>query len=1834
MYKLSSFLIIFFILSNYSFGKNYVSETEIGLIVKIDNFEHSSNNEWIGVFAIDEFDLNNFDISIYESITSYNSKNFTSKPNYTLSYAGIQRRVKIANLSVDLTRTDPVNNISYKVDSISFSYKFKKTVKLSLDSKYNFHTELLNKRHLEALSIKRKNNKENRVQTVSDWFNPNLDYYKFYSTKDGVTRINLSELINTNNSLIGKPVNNIHIINRGNELKFYSTSKVIQHDDFLYFVASHPYGDTSYFDYYNGKEPYFIVYDEDSQSLEYELITDIQTNQILEKVGIDKRYEEDKVYGNGIDVTETETVLSENWYYDEIRTQNSFDKPWEFFTEFSVFPVSDLKIEYEYATNIYYLPKPEAVYNKTLTYINSYKNDTIRNIGSEVINTKITIPISNLIQGGNTLNLNSYKVVEDSDKSKFNGIIGFDFYNITGEVLPVAENNYFSFITDNNSDSKVIVNGFEDSFVVVIDTVNNTIQFPKAVNTDFLALSANNKFSSIFFNKQLLTNRKYGFGIVTDLGNKNTINFFESESEFINFLNSINTSQNIGLVITSESSISNNIKSKISSLFEVTNINSATNKFMFAKIGSNRFESINESIIQKISNGNYFSAEVFLPKGQISRKIINSLSSIQDVKLSKAKIKHIKETTVDAFYIYNPLFEPTINKYTSYLSKIENKKILSIDVEQLYDTYGYGIESPHSIKNFLKSAYDNWNEYPEFLTLVGDATWDPKKQRAGSFVDQLIPVYGIPYSDNFYGTLEGDDYVPEIVIGRIPVNNNIELENYLDKVKTYYEVPVNPWMKSILQIAGGDDNQKFGFAQNMHDFNEFFTSTNICPDTMTISKTSSQTVSEAQANDIKREINKGKIWTNFLGHGSPTVIDMSGWEAPNLNNQGKYGFLNTLSCNTSAFAEPWQLNSIGEEFVNIKNKGFVGVIGGTSTTKVETALSVSSAMIYAIINLQYPERNIGRIYNSYKARNSRVPSALNQVILLGDPLLTLRIALQPEIVIYKKDVFITNQSGSSIITESDKQVKVDFSLYNIGIVSKDSIDVRLIHTFNGVADTIIKRVEPVCFTSNLSFEFDLTNSIGEHNLELFADYDSLINDVNYQNNRVDLSFNVFSQSILLVEPLDHWNVSTNNAIFRFVNPTGTEKEYDFKIRNQNNEITYSSSTPTLFENFIELNVNNLTGNSNYILEYSSKEIESGIESSLQQIEFHTTTKVDSVVHYIVNSKSKTIDFNNLVETSNGLEFDDRVFSVFLSSARGNSTAGRHAIIDLIDKKDSSIFSFLNRLQRGFNIVIIPDTIDDTTFTSRHFDTWDSKFNSEDIFIDSRWLDRFLNDSLPYGHYMLLATADVPTRAPDIMNNEKSPDSVGSITRIKKALSVLGTKYSDSLQGNSSYVLFTRIGFPESTIDYHLLGDTIQLKTDFTRYQTNAKISINNIGKAKKFIESRLVLTQPNMSYQSKYISNDNVIKESNDIITDLSSIDTKIAPLLNLGLNIERDSVGAPFVFKSFELDFFPSPELAVLKSESKFKKDEFERGEDAEYQYSVENISTRSTAENIEFKFTIENNFNTESKKVLQPIIGQNSKFNSDLNYNTTGFATNNKLIFDIDVEKQQNELFVFNNITSSDFRVNEDTTKPWLIAYADGVELLNNSHVSERPIFTVELYDKSTLEVLKDNVIFNRINSKVMINNNVDNFNFELINEGDLKARVTFRPIDKLDIGHNRLLVIGEDATGNHADTLNLNIYVSDEYKTNDFGNYPNPFDGSTTFKYNYVGKENGIDVRVTIFNSLGSKIIELESSANFGENTLDWNGVDDNGNSISTGVYYYRLDIINKSAEPSFNRMIKVN
>ena len=70
----------------------------------------------------------------------------------------------------------------------------------------------------------------------------------------------------------------------------------------------------------------------------------------------------------------------------------------------------------------------------------------------------------------------------------------------------------------------------------------------------------------------------------------------------------------------------------------------------------------------------------------------------------------------------------------------------------------------------------------------------------------------------------------------------------------------------------------------------------------------------------------------------------------------------------------------------------------------------------------------------------------------------------------------------------------------------------------------------------------------------------------------------------------------------------------------------------------------------------------------------------------------------------------------------------------------------------------------------------------------------------------------------------------------------------------------------------------------------------------------------------------------------------------------------------------------------------------------------------------------------------------------------------------------------------------------------------------------------------------------------------------------------------------------------------------NYPNPFNAGTEIRYDLP--EAG-HVSLAIYNTLGAKVKTLiDSAVEAGEHKVNWNGTDDNGNVIATGIYFYRM------------------
>ena len=85
---------------------------------------------------------------------------------------------------------------------------------------------------------------------------------------------------------------------------------------------------------------------------------------------------------------------------------------------------------------------------------------------------------------------------------------------------------------------------------------------------------------------------------------------------------------------------------------------------------------------------------------------------------------------------------------------------------------------------------------------------------------------------------------------------------------------------------------------------------------------------------------------------------------------------------------------------------------------------------------------------------------------------------------------------------------------------------------------------------------------------------------------------------------------------------------------------------------------------------------------------------------------------------------------------------------------------------------------------------------------------------------------------------------------------------------------------------------------------------------------------------------------------------------------------------------------------------------------------------------------------------------------------------------------------------------------------------------------------------------------------------------------------------------------DDLSLNIPSKFEVRQN----YPNPFNAYTTIEYDIP---TGAGVYAVIYNSVGRHIKTLENSLkNPGRYRLEWDGRNDAGQMVSSGVYFYVL------------------
>jgi hypothetical protein len=122
------------------------------------------------------------------------------------------------------------------------------------------------------------------------------------------------------------------------------------------------------------------------------------------------------------------------------------------------------------------------------------------------------------------------------------------------------------------------------------------------------------------------------------------------------------------------------------------------------------------------------------------------------------------------------------------------------------------------------------------------------------------------------------------------------------------------------------------------------------------------------------------------------------------------------------------------------------------------------------------------------------------------------------------------------------------------------------------------------------------------------------------------------------------------------------------------------------------------------------------------------------------------------------------------------------------------------------------------------------------------------------------------------------------------------------------------------------------------------------------------------------------------------------------------------------------------------------------------------------------------------------------------------------------------------------------------------------------------------------------------------EVIGTFNFTIKVTDSHIEPYQNTEQLTLVTVEDVTAIE-DLANI---IPKKYKL--YQNYPNPLNSETTIRYQLAEKS---EVRLVIYNFLGEKVKTLvEERQDVGYYSIHWNGTDDSGRPVSSGVYFQYL------------------
>ena len=1172
-----------------------------------------------------------------------------------------------------------------------------------------------------------------------------------------------------------------------------------------------------------------------------------------------------------------------------------------------------------------------------------------------------------------------------------------------------------------------------------------------------------------------------------------------------------------------------------------------------------------------------------------------------------------------------------------------------VNVRQVFDEFGYGVPTPLAIRRFIR-ATQRWRVPPRFVVLVGDATYRAPTAPPPAWE---LPSYGNAVSDSWFamqtnGTL---DFTESVALGRLPITEAAEMDLFLRKLTTLESSPPADWHKRALFLSGGiSSSEQAQFDAFIQRWATDAARPPAGADTTTISKQSDEILDTSLQDSIRVALEAGNSWLTYFGHSAADTWELVTDPPAEFGNEGRLPVVVSLGCRTGNFAAVAGRRILAEELLFAGEAGAIAHWGSSELGYVSESRTLGTLANQIVFEefgtLGDTARVIGLAFQEAKRRFSTqatVFSASNiplkhllQYALIGDPATRMPYPTRPDLVVEASDVRVT----PAVPVLADSALTATVTLRNRGVFPTDSVTVRLRHQRPTRGDTLLAaRVAPFGLSAEIAFRLPLTAAdVGTHRVEATADPLNEIAEFDEMNNTSGVvTQTVFANGLATVVPLDFGTAPLQpvlraalalqaagdgppQALFEIDREpsfasAAVQRSAPIAVANG-----YADWTPPLA----------LAAGQPYFWRVRLAGDASAEAWSGARFTAEAAPAADFVQDGALFADTDTDGFVSYDADADAWTFTDYRVNV-LTHAEGVDTSFKG---QFLVNSGAPIL----RLSAGYGVLVL----DGQTGRVRTFGSAQPYLaGQEDAAVDSL---RALITELPEpGDYVVVRTRNLFT---------SGPVAPGLVDLLRE----LGSTAADTLRYEDLHLIVTQVGRPgtfwERAVD---LGDApngfITLDTTLTFSYPEGVATSPPIGPARGW---------ERLDWDARAASGSvtlDVLGTGDAVVldgltggsADLSGIRHQDHPTLRLRARFADESQAATPQLERWAVFFDPVPELVLDPDLLVLPSDSLQEGEPLDFTVPVRNLSF-APSDSVRVTVTVtdeENRTRSVLDRWIPPVLAD-AVAEVPASADTRGLVGTN--LVTARAEQPDPEKLTYNNVAVSRFAVQPDRARPLLRVLVDGEPLENDPgrvlntqafgipYVSATPVIEVTLEDGNDFLALTDPSAVRLTLDGQRVP--AEQLQFEPGGGGG-PARVRYEPGLLADTLHT-LTVAASDASGNPAlignpdydlaaDSLaqlteyQVHFRVASTPEIFSAYPYPNPMSRETRFLLRSATDLRSYDdLRIRIYTVAGRLIRELDvlggdgvdGSLGANWNGVRWDGRDEDGDPVASGIYLYRV------------------